>query len=448
MSLVKQSATLLADRLVFAASIFLTGLVIARCYGTEGFGLYVIASAILQTMLGTISGSAEMPFSRAYLSTDDLVRRNRLQRNVVLALGAAGLICALGLAIAGWVFSYPERLKGLGARIEAAPELSLMLWAGVVALVQTPFLPGDWRLRNNGQALAIARTRVPIIAVWFVVKALAAFNGFPLWSLFVLIGLESVILGVSLTRAADRLITAPARHGPSDAGRLAADPQGARTAASGGQVSFQEALRHGLAQLVYNAFFRLNPLILASVSSVEETARYGSAQTFIFAFDLIAVSVSAAAFPRLMRSGIRPDDCFTQLRRLGQAYALMSMGFIVFVVLFGQALLGHLYGESFRAAYPALVIFACATLFTSSALIRTLYINLCGRGELHLANNLIALAVLAPASFFLSARYGAVGAAGAMALACAVSGLASSFVMPATRGIGRVQLRSFLPRPR
>jgi hypothetical protein len=35
-----------------------------------------------------------------------------------------------------------------------------------------------------------------------------------------------------------------------------------------------------------------------------------------------------------------------------------------------------------------------------------------------------------------------------MALACAVSGLASSFVLPATRGIGWVQLSSFLPRLR
>ena len=448
MSLVKQSISLLADRVIYAASIFLTGLVIARCYGTEGFGLYVIASAILQTMLGTISGSAEMPFSRAYLSTEDLARRNRLQRNVVLALTAAALICALGLAIAGWVFKYPDRLTGLGVRIGAAPELSLMLWAGVVALVQTPFLPGDWRLRNNGQALAIARTRVPFIVAWFAVKAIAALNGFPLWSVFMMIGLESVILGILLTRTADRLTTAPARYGNSGAGSLAADPGGDRAEANGGQVSFQEALRHGLAQLVYNAFFRLNPLILASVSSVEETAQYGCAQTFIFAFDLIAVSVSAAAFPRLMRSGVRPEDCFAQLRRLGQAYALMSVGFIVFVVVFGQALLGHVYGEAFRAAYPVLVIFACATLFTSSALIRTLYINLCGRGELHLANNLIALAVLAPASFFLSAHYGAAGAAAAMALACAVSGLASSFVLPATRRIGWVQLSSFLPRPR
>jgi O-antigen/teichoic acid export membrane protein len=92
--------------------------------------------------------------------------------------------------------------------------------------------------------------------------------------------------------------------------------------------------------------------------------------------------------------------------------------------------------------------FAFTTLFTSSALIRSLHINLSGRGELHLFHSLIALAVLIPASFVLSARYGAIGAAGAMVLACAVSGIASSFALPATRGIGRVQIRSFLPRRR
>jgi len=117
-----------------------------------------------------------------------------------------------------------------------------------------------------------------------------------------------------------------------------------------------------------------------------------------------------------MRSGVRPEEYFAQLRRLGQSYALMTVGFIVFVVVFGQALLGHVFEESFRAAYPVLVIFA--------------------------------LAVLALASFFLSARYGAPGAAAAMVLACAVSGLDSSFVLPATRGISWAQLSSYLPRLR
>jgi O-antigen/teichoic acid export membrane protein len=447
-SLVKQSATLFVDRVVYAVSIFLTGLLIARCYGTAGFGLYVIASAILQAMLGTISGSAEMPFSRAYLSTDNLAGRERLQRSVVFALTAAALVCALGLGIAGLVFAHPDLLQGFGVRIDAAPELSLMLWAGVVALAQMPFLIGDWRLRNSGQASLIARTRVPFVVGWFAVKAIAASNNLPLWVVFMLIGLESVILGILLTRAADRLTAPRTGKGDPEGCKIRLDTAAGHAESSGHSVSFPEALRFGLAQLVYNAFVRLNPLILASVSSVEETALYGCAQTFIFAFELLTVSVSAATFPRLMHNGVRPDDCFPQLLRLGQAYALMSVGFIVFVAVLGQPLLALVYGEAFRASYPVLMTFAFTTLFTSSALIRSLHINLSGRGELHLFHSLIALAVLIPASFVLSARYGAIGAAGAMVLACAVSGIASSFALPATRGIGRVQIRSFLPRRR
>jgi hypothetical protein len=86
MSLIRQSAFLFADRLVFAASIFMTGVLIARCYGTEGFGLYVVASAVLQTLVGTIASATEVPFSRSWLSVREPAEKSRVQSDFVRAL--------------------------------------------------------------------------------------------------------------------------------------------------------------------------------------------------------------------------------------------------------------------------------------------------------------------------------------------------------------------------
>lgn len=451
MSLIRQSAFLFADRLVFAASIFMTGVLIARCYGTEGFGLYVVASAVLQTLIGTIASATEVPFSRSWLSVREPAEKARVQSDFVWSLAVTGLLAAVCLAVAGWLLAKPDRLAAIGGATSAPAGLSVMLLAGMVSLAQLPLMPGEWRLRGLGAAASIARTRVPFILVGFPVKLLAAINGVPLWGLFVLIGLESVVLGALLTRSANRLSvgsalsSAPASEIGSAAPGLA-EPSIARNPAAGLPSRCQEALRLGLASLVVVAFFRLNPLIVAAVSSVEEAARYGSAMALILAFDLVTSSVTSAAFPQLVRRRMTPDECLPEFQRLGRVYALLSLCFIAFVALFGHALLDAVYGNAFASSYPVLLTLACATPFTSSAALRGLYINLAGRSELQLANGLIALAVLTPLSVVWSASHGATGAALAMALACAASGIAASFVFPSTRAIGLVQIRSFIPR--
>ena len=448
MSLIRQSAFLFADRLVFAASIFMTGVLIARCYGTEGFGLYVVASAVLQTLVGTIASATEVPFSRSWLSVREPAEKSRVQSDFVRALAIAGLLAAVCLAVAGWLLAKPDRLAEMSGAMSAPAGLSVMLLAGIVSLVQLPLMPGEWRLRGIGAAASVARTRVPFILVGFVVKLVAASYGVPLWVLFVLIGLESAILGALLTRSADRLCAHGASSVPDIAGAAieSQDRSVAQSQASGLTSRFQEAVRLGLASLAVVAFFRLNPLIVAAVSSVEEAARYGSAMALILAFDLVTSSITSAAFPQLVRRRLTPDECLPEFQRLGRVYALLSLGYIAFVALFGQALLGAVYGKTFESSYPVLLILACATPFTSSAALRGLYINLAGRSELHLANGLIGFAVLAPLSVVWSASHGATGAALAMALACAASGIAASFVFPSTRAIGFVQIRSFIPR--
>jgi O-antigen/teichoic acid export membrane protein len=451
MSLMRQSAFLFADRLVFAASIFLTGVLVARCYGTEGFGLYVVASAVLQTLVGTIASATEVPFSRSWLSVRGPAERSRVHRDFVRALAIAGLLAAVCLSGAGWLAAKPHRLAAMSDAMSAPAGLSVMLLAGMVSLLQLPLMPGEWRLRGVGAAASIARTRVPFILVGFTVKLMAAISGVPLWALFALIGLESVVLGALLTRSADRLSVGSALSA-APASEIASATlesealSGALSPAAGHPSRFPEALRLGLASLAVVAFFRLNPLIVAAVSSVEEAARYGSAMALIFAFDLVTSSITSAAFPQLVRRRMTPGECLPEFQKLGRIYALLSLGYIAFVAMFGQALLGAVYGDAFVSSYPVLLILACATPFTSSAALRGLYINLAGRSELHLANGLIALAVLAPLSVVWSASHGATGAALAMALACAASGVAASFVFPSTRAIGLVQIRSFIPR--
>ena len=426
MRLLGQAAWVFADRAAFAGSIFATGVLIARTCGPEGFGLYLWVSAIVQTVLGAIAVGAEVPFVRAYAGHASFVARMQVldaftRALRIAAMSAAVLLVMAGLA-AGWL---APNLSAGGSNTQ------LMLFAGVASLIQLPWMLGEWRLRSSGQAARIARIRVPFLCASFCVKALLAIWGAPLHWLYLAIGLESALMAWLLCWQARQ---AELEGNPDSPVHLVVEiPR------------VPEALRLGLASIVVVAFFRLNPVILGLVAGVSETAAYGAALALVLTFDLVTTSISSAMFPSIVRDRLSPHDSLQVLRRLGNAYAGLAAVFVIAMFAFGDWLLALVYGPSWERAHPVLMVLSLSTLFTSSAAIRGLYINLIGRSDLHLANGLLGVCALLPLSLALSGQYGSLGAAVSMTLACALSGIVGSFLFEPTREIGRVQLRAFLP---
>lgn len=427
MSLARQSQWLLADRIVMVASLFATGVIVARCYGPVGYGAYLIASAVVQTIVGAIASGADVPFVRAFVRAADPGARDAVVRRFAL-----GLLAASG--VSGFVIAGIAALSanGLFAGGDGAPDSQLpagLMLAGLASLPQLPLWLGEWRLRASGQAARIATLRVPLAAAGLCVRLALAAAGVPLWGLVVAIGLEASLVALAMWwRWDDGYPMSPAARPVA----VARDPLG-------------EAVRLGVAALLVVAFFRVNPLVVGAVSGVAETARYGAALSLVLAFDVLTSSLSAAAFPRLVGAACEPVASLPDLLRIGRLCALLSTGFVAATVLFGEVALTLVYGEAYRDAYPVLVALSLTTPFTSSAAIRGLYINLLGRSELHVLNALVGLAVLVPGSLWLASAHGALGAAIAMVVACAASGVAASFAFATTRPMGVIQLKSFVP---
>jgi O-antigen/teichoic acid export membrane protein len=428
LSLARQSRWLLADRLVMVGSMFVTGVIVARGYGPVVYGSYLIASSVIQTIIGAVGSGADVPFVRAFVAASDAAMRTAVVRRFARGLLIAALVAMVVPVLAAVLVGAGAFGNEAGSSTSGA--LSGLLLAGIAALPQLPLLLGEWRLRAAGRADRIATLRVPLVVAGLSVRMALVAADVPLWMLVVAIGLEASLVALAMWWRWDDAFEGPASGPRRDIGR--------------GPLA--EAFRQGAASLLVVTFFRINPLIVGAVSGVSETARYGAALSLVLAFDLLTSSVSAAAFPRLVRHGAEPQDSLPALLEIGRTYAALAAGFFVATVLAGGPLLALIYGEPYRDAYPVLLVLAATTLFTSSAAVRGLYINLTGCSELHLMNAAFGLAVLVPCSLWLSASHGALGAAVAMVVASAASGLAASFVFATTRPVGIVQLKSFVPR--
>jgi O-antigen/teichoic acid export membrane protein len=428
MKLLGQATLIFADRIAFAGSIFATGVLIARTFGPEGFGLYVWASAIVQTVLGAIAVGTEAMFVRTYAAESDPQARHQVVNAFRKGLFRAALCAAACLLAAGALANLmipSDRSTESGA--------GLMLWAGAASLVQLPWMIGEWRLRARGEAGRIARIRVPVLGAAFAFKCFLAVTGAPLHVLYAVIGLETAVLASLFSVEAAR------REKPAQTPTQSAlvPPPG-----------LGEAFRLGFAAFLWIAFVRVNPVILAAMANVNETAVYGAALALVLSFDLITTSLSAATFPSIVRERLGPDGSLSLLKRLAKAYAGLSVMFVLFIVLFGESVLKLVYGAAWDNGLPVLIALSISTIFTSSGAVRGLYINLIGRSDIQVFNGLIGLGVLLPLSIALSSQYGALGAAVAASIACAISCIVASFLFEPTRVIGRMQLSSFFPRLR
>jgi O-antigen/teichoic acid export membrane protein len=433
-SLARQSQWLVLDRVALVGSLFATGVLVARGYGPSGYGAYLIASAVLHTVIGVIGSAADVPFVRAFVGAADAAARTSVLRAFGWGLAVASVLAGALIAGVAWLV-----LAGAFGATAGSPEsrmLAGLLFAGLSALPQAPLWLGEWRLRAARQSHRIATVRVPMLLVGLALRIALVAWGLPLWMLVLLIGVETCAVAAAMWWRWD------AQAG-ADALQERAVPSGAGTAAAARPL--REALRQGAASLLVVVFFRVNPLIVGAVAGIPETARYGAALSLVLAFDVLTSSVTAAAFPRLVGRGAEPSACLPALLRIGRAYAAMAVCFVAGALLFGEQVLAIVYGADYRDAYPVLVVLSATTLFTSSAAVRGLYINLIGRSEFHILNAGLGLAALLPSSLLLASAHGALGAAVAMLAACAASGLLASFAFETTRPVGRVQLKSFLP---
>lgn len=323
--------------------------VLARALGQEGFGVYLIALAVMNASL--ILGKFEMDGASArFLAGYVGAAQWSLARGFARWSRRTALVSSLIVASLGtiMVLLFQERLS------EKTPALPGALLAACSLLILNSRMilnAGHLQaLRRYVESLAPGQVVRPALFVSIVGIGYLALGWRPSPAEAVLANLAATAVGVVLTtvwlRGArpQQLNTAPY---VTDRSRW--------LRATYGLVAI------GLAQLVISQQSDL--IVVGALVSPSDAALYGAAAQFAFLLTFGQASVSYVAAPMISEFHERRDRAGLQrlVRVVFTANAVVTFPVILGLVLFGHQLL-RIYGPQYDAAYPVLVLLGLAAL--------------------------------------------------------------------------------------
>jgi O-antigen/teichoic acid export membrane protein len=200
-----------------------------------------------------------------------------------------------------------------------------------------------------------------------------------------------------------------------------------------------------LAAFLVTLFFRFTHVMLKSLGSYEELAYYAIAFQMFGVLNFLPNSVLAVIYPRLVQ--LHQSDRPRYLQAVRTCYVLASAGgmLILFAVwLFVTPVIAFLFGPKSAPAAPTALAMAVANVFTFSGAVRSQVIYIEHKPLYHVYNTVLGFMVLMPLNFVLIPRFGAVGAASAVACSCFASAVLSSWVFPQLRHTAIDQALAFI----
>jgi PST family polysaccharide transporter len=200
-----------------------------------------------------------------------------------------------------------------------------------------------------------------------------------------------------------------------------------------------------LASFLVTLFFRFSHLMLKSLGSYEELAYYAIAFQMFSVLNFIPGSVLAVVYPRLVQ--LHQTDRPRYLKALRSCYVWATAAGLVILAgvwLFVSPAIVLLFGQKSAPAAPIAMAMAVANVFTFSGAVRSQVIYIEHKPLFHVYNTILGLVVLIPLNYVLIPRFGALGAAAAVACSCFVSAVGSSWVIPQLRDTAVDQALAFI----
>ena len=381
------SAAFLGSNLVRGAIAFVLSLVVGRALGVDRFGRWILCS----TWASTLTAGADLGLG--LLLTRDRARGALCASALVLRLAVA-IPAAMAMALAAsWIVGDPETVRGLQV-------------AAVLGLVGAAYGCFGSSLRSRPDwvpavlALETLWHAAQLVASWMLLRVAATADVPALLAIAVAVQAAQIMTALVLWRTA---------FGPREPIR---PPAWRET-----RATFVRALPFAAAGIVANLQTRMAPLMLGYRSTESELGAFAAAARFGTTARLAPGAIFAGALPVLSREHERGDaESRTAFISFDRAFAALALLTAIAGVVLARPLLRLVYGPAFAAAAPALVWISLGlapTLINSATKI-ALYAA--GADRLATAWSAVSLVVQAILALALIPRFGAVGAAWAIAV--------------------------------
>lgn len=400
------------DRMFALATGFVISVLFARSYGLQEVGLYLYVVTTVQIASATLRGSCEPIMVRDLVRAHDdseVVLGTYFWVMTVLSMFWTGAIGAIILL---------AHFDDARLRMLTMVFLSQYAFFGFASL--------DYLFKSKTQAFRSAGSRMAITAVVSVLRAGAILHHMPLSWVAAASALEGPLTAIVLS----------VTYGMGG-GRFARWRFDRRL--------FREALRQTAVASVSVGmvvlFLRIGVLLVEHFDGFAEVGRLSLAMQVAGVADILPAVAATAFYPRLVALHDASLTRFSQL--LSHIFRLAAGA--SYVVALGTAIVVAplavwLFGPKFSEIQFVLIALSLSTPSNWSGMVRGYFIDITGKQGLHVFNAAVGVVVLAGAGVVLVPRYGAVGAASAMAVAHFVSSVLTSFLFRTTRRVGWSQL--------
>jgi O-antigen/teichoic acid export membrane protein len=398
---------------------FIVFAVFARSYGPVLVGVYSYAQTVMQFAVPFLAAGSEAVVIR------ELVRGVHPHGEVI---GSAFVVLSA---------------VGLGATLAPLAFIFLTngfqnpLWS-VSLLLGLGFIPNGFLVAE--QALKADVKPVPIIAARIISSTMSSgarlfliLRGYPIEAVAAVVAAEAFILSGLMMYAYHRT------------GYLV---RTWRTNFKYASFLLRQAAPAMIAWLVITLFYRANNVLLVFLSTMDAVGQYSVAFQVAQIVLVLPSVLFSAIYPRLVHLHATDSDRYESIINLCYlGFSCLGYAIIIFNFFVGHILFQFLFGTRYALASEIMVVLSVANLFNFLASVRGVVISISNAMHYHMLNALVGLAILLPSSVFLIERYGAMGAAWSITVACFVSGILTSFMIPGTRGTGIAQIKALFLLP-
>lgn len=394
LKLLRGSAMIFVCRILGAAAVFVTQVVLARWIGAEELGHYVYAFS-WSLMIGTIAtlgfpASSFRTIGHGIALGDEGYIRGFVRRGTQIIVGTSVLACAIGLAVV-----YSTSQSGSSSHMAVfmlamliVPIFALLRWQSSIAYGHSWF--GLAIIPEN-----LVRPLMLLLAIILVWNTRGQLDATVVMLLNMIMTMTvTFALGLAVSRSRTARNPAPAQ------------PVYATT------DWFNTAIPLLFVILFTNYFMELNLVIAGRHLGAEQLAVFNAAFRTAFLISFGIQAVDAYILPRAAQLHAVKDTASLQ-KLISRASRLKLVGAllaIVCLVFAGNQILG-LFGPGFVAAYPSLIIIACAQLLVAALGPLTYLLAIYGHQYHCLYVFAASLLLMLGMHSYLSGAYGINGAA-------------------------------------
>lgn len=414
----RTSLIYLVERMSGIAFSFIVYTALARVYGPELIGAYSYVQTVMLFAVPFLAAGSEGVIVREYIRAGP--SKSRLMGSAFAVLCTTGLITTLLPLAAIWLFQGDQK------------SLVYMALFTAIGFLPTGFLVAEQALKAEQDAVPILIARGGSALLGACVKLCLIYLHVPIEWIVLVTAAESFLLTILLLYFYSRVHSIRAWRFDRALARFI----------------FRQSFPGMIASIAVMLFFRANHILLVYLSGYEIVGQYAVAFQTSQLFLVMPTVFFGAIYPRLVHLHTHDPARYRAVLNICY-YGFTLIGYLImlFCLLFANPLFNLVFGPKYDVASQIIVILAIANVFNFSAAVRGRAIDIANSTHYHVWCAALGLAIVVPMSWLAIPAYGAFGAALCASFALFVSGMVTSFFLPAIRKDAMVQIKALFLIP-